>query len=333
MAKANDHTSDSGPLRVDLPELRGYSTVLDDVSRDLGGCETLADGYCNNADFGKIVESLTSDYEALLPQLKELLGENEAVMKQYALATDKTVADFESTDDGVASRFKGDGIDATRGTASYPLSSMGYSTPYAAEGELPEVSFGGFFNSLCWALEKFCGWDVRGEVTDWIAGDVVGLSTQANCWEIVGDRLGTTRDNLRTASSRVYGTWGGQAANSQAAGMVGWDMALTDQSDALKELGQSLKDLAKECVNVAQLVVDCIRLAVDLIASAWALQYIPVVGQVKFVKKCWDSYKRAQKAIAYLKMIISALRFTKSLIVVMIDSLTPTMLPGEPISV
>lgn len=333
MAEARETTSGAGELRVDLPELRGYSTALDDVSRDLGGCEALADSYCVDADFGKIVESLTSDYEALLPQLKELLSENETVMRQYAVATDMTVSDFESTDDGVASRFQGDGIDASRGTASYALSPVGSSTPYAAQGELPEVSFGGFFNSLCWALEKFCGWDVRGEVTDWIAGDVVGLSTQASCWEVVGDRLGTTRDNLRTADSRITTTWNGQAANSHAAGMVVWDMALTDQSDALKELGQSLQDLAKECVNVAQLVVDCIRLAVDLIASAWALQYIPVVGQVKFVKKCWDAYKRAQKAIAYLKMIISALRFTKSLIVVMVDKLTPSMLPGEPISV
>lgn len=333
MPVPEERSHQSGPLRVDLPELRGYAAALDEVSRDLGGCEALADSHCVDAEFGKIVEDLASDYAALLPQLKELLAENETVMKQYARATDRTAVDFERTDDGVAARFQGDGIDASRGTASYPLTSVGSSSPYASEGELPEVSFGGFFNSLCWALEKFCGWDVRAEVTDWIAGDVVGLSTQASCWEIVGQRLGTTRDNLRTCDSRVTNTWRGYAADTHAISMIGWDTALTDQSDSLQELGQSLKDLAKEAVNVAQLVVDCIRLAVDLIASAWALQYIPVVGQVKFVKKCWDAYKTAQKAIAYLKMIAAALRFTKSLIVVMIDSLTPTMLPGEPLSV
>ncbi|PUA79768.1 hypothetical protein [Nocardioides currus] len=333
MAEAREPTGGGGQLRVDLPELRGYATALDDVSRDLGGCEGLANSYCVDADFGKIVEELTSDYAALLPQMKELLAENETVMRQYAVATDRTVGDFERTDDGVASRFQGDGIDASRGSAFFALAPVGASAPYASEGDLPEVSFGFVFDNLCWALEKFCGWDVRGEVTDWIAGDVVGLSTQASCWEIVGDRLGTTRDNLRTADSRVLKTWEGLAANQHAAGMIVWDTALTDQSDSFKELGQSLKDLAKECVNVAQLVVDCIRLAVDLIASAWALQYIPVYGQVKFVKKCWDAYKRAQKAIAYLKMIVSALRFTKSLIVVMVDKLTPTMLPGEPIGV
>ncbi len=115
--------------------------------------------------------------------------------------------------------------------------------------------------------------------------------------------------------------------------MIVWDTALRSQSEGFADLGQALKDLAKEAVNVAQLVVDCIRLAVDLIASAWALQYIPVYGQVKFVQKAWDAYKRAQKAVAYLKMIISAVRATKSLLVVMIDSFTPTMLPPKPISV
>lgn len=46
--------------------------------------------------------------------------------------------------------------------------------------------------------------------------------------------------------------------------------------------------------------------------------------------KCWDAYKRAQKALAYLKMIISAIRMTKSLLNVLIDYLTPTMLPARP---
>jgi uncharacterized protein YukE len=333
MVKIEERSYDSGPLRVELPELRGYAQALDDISRDLGGCEALAASYCGDADFGKIVEDLTSDYAALLPQLKELLGENETLMRDYAVALDRTAADFARTDDGVSSRFEGDGIGGGRGTASYPLTSVGSTTPYASEGDLPEVSFGFVFDNLCWALEKFCGWDVRAAVTDWIAGDTVGLSTQGSCWEVVGTRLGTTKSNIGSCDSRVFDTWSGQAANTHAAGMIVWDTALSSQADGFKDLGQALKELAKEAVNVAQLVVDCIRLAIDLISSAWALQYIPVYGQVKFVKKCWDAYKRAQKALAYLKMIISAVRATKSLVVVMIDSFTPTMLPPRPISV
>lgn len=333
MVRIDERSHDPGPLRVELPELRGYAQALDDVSRDLGGCEALASSYCGTADFGRIVEDLTGDYEALLPQLKELLAENEDLMRQYSVAVDRTVTDFERTDDGVASRFQGDGIGGGRGTASYPLAAVGSATPYASEGDLPEVSFGFVFDNLCWALEKFCGWDVRAAVTDWIAGDTVGLSTQASCWEVVGGRLSTTRDNLGTSDSRLGETWSGQAANSHLLGMIVWDTALRSQAEGFADLGQALKDLAKEAVNVAQLVVDCIRLAVDLIASAWALQYIPVYGQVKFVQKAWDAYKRAQKAVAYLKMIISAVRATKSLLVVMIDSFTPTMLPPKPISV
>lgn len=333
MVRPLETSSDPGPLEVQLPALRGYAVVLDDVSRDLGACEALASSYCTDADFGKIVEDLTSDYAALLPQLQDLLSENETVMQQYAVAVDRTASDFERTDDGVASRFGGDGIDASRGTTSFNLPSVGSSMPYASEGDLPEVSFGFLFDRLAWALETFVGWDVRGAVTDWIAGDVQGLSTQASCWEIIGERLEATRGNLTTADLRIGETWKGQAATTHAIGMITWDMALESQAQGFKDLGESLRSLAEEAVNVAQLVVDCIRLAIDLIASAWALQYIPVYGQVKFAKKAYDAYKRAQKAVAYLKMIMAAIRATKSLVMVMIDSFTPTMLPGKPLSV
>ena len=334
MGRPEEHTSYTPTeLRVDLPELRGYAALLDDTTRDLRRCAALADQHCVDADFGKIVEGLTADYATLLPQLKELLDENGTVMRQYAVAIDRTAADFERTDDGVASRFEGDRIDASRGTARYPAHMVGSSTPHPSEGELPEVSFGFLFDKLAWALEKICGWDVRAEVTDWIAGDTVALSTQAQCWTIIGTRLGAIDGGLGNASKRVTRTWGGYASDVHAIGMIRWDTALASQSTSLKDLGESLRDLAKEAVNVAQLVVDTIRLAVDLIASAWALQYIPVYGQAKFVQKAWHAYKRANKAIAYLKMILSAIRATKSLVVVMVDKLTTDMLPGKPLSV
>ena len=148
MGRPDENTTDFGPLKVDLPELRGYAAVLDDVARDFGRCESLASGYCHDADFGKIVEDVTTDYATLLPQLKELLAENETVMRQYAAAVDRTAADFERTDDGVASRFHGDGINAGRGTARFPHTSVGSQRPSASEGELPEVSFGYAFDRL-----------------------------------------------------------------------------------------------------------------------------------------------------------------------------------------
>lgn len=317
-------------LEVDLAELRGYADAIDDISRDAGGVEHLVASTCVTTDFGKIVEEMTADYAILLPQVKEVLAETEDRLARYARNVDLTAADFLETDDGVASRFQGDGIDARPGTANFALASVGTQAPSATEGELPEVSFGFLFDKLAWALEKFTGWDVRAEVTDWIAGDVVTLSLQADCWRIAGERFSTITDNFTDSSIRIQKTWRGDAAAEEFPKALSWSFVLGDHASAMKDLGANLRDLAKEAVNVAQLVVDCIRLAVDLIASAWALQYIPVVGQVKFVQKAWDAYKRAKKAIAYLQMIVSALRFTKSLIVVMIDSITVEKLPGVP---
>ncbi len=333
MGRAPDTTQDFGDLRVDVPELRGYSDALDDCSRNLGSIEARASASCNDADFGKIVEDLTGDYATLLPQLKDLLAENESLMRDYALAVDKTAAEYVATDDGVSSRFKGDGISAGQGTANYAVSSLVCLSPTPSEGELPEVSFGFLFDNLCWAIEKISGFDVRARVTDWIAGDVVGLSTQANAWQIVGGSLEIVDGDVTEATARVNKTWDGNASGTHAISMYLWSSALKEQASGFRELGTALDELAKEAVHVAQLVVDCIRLAVDLIASAWSLQYIPVYGQAKFIQKAWHAYKRVTKALAYLKMILSAVRATKSLLVVMIDSFTPTMLPGKPLNV
>ncbi|CAB4695024.1 MAG: hypothetical protein F2667_03345 [Actinobacteria bacterium] len=337
MAHAVETPRDSGPLQVDLPDLRGYAQLIDGLGFDLGTLQTQAETYCVDADFGKILEDLTSDYAALLPQLKELLGENEVLMKQYARALDIQVLDYERTDDGVAGSFGSDGIRGDTGTntggfaASSPIDWT--ASPYPSESSLPEVSFGFVFDRLAWALETFCNWDVRTEVTDWIAGDVVGLSTQAHCWQLIGQRLGDTDSSLSTGEIKIYDTWSGQAASAHASSMIGWSQALTSQSTGLADLGEHLRSLAAEAVNVAQMVVDCIRLAIDLITSAWALQYIPIYGQAKFIQKAWNAYKTASKATAYIRMLISALRVVKDYIVVLIDTLTPSMLPPKPMGV
>lgn len=337
MGVPEEHTPDFGPLQVDLPDLRGYAGLTDQLSQDLGAIATMADVYCRDADFGKIVEDLTEDYATLLPQLKTLLDENETVMRAYARALDRGALNYERTDDGVAAQFDGDGITGGGGTNAAkfrPSSPVDYmQSPYPTESSLPEVSFGFVFDKLAWALETFCNWDVRREVTDWIAGDVVDLSTQARCWELISQRLECVRVSLNDGNSLVTETWTGYASAIHSIELIGWDTALTTQRDRLKELGAHLAEVAKEAVNVAQFVVDCIRLAIDLILSAWALQYIPVYGQAKFIQKAWHAYKTANKAVAYLKMLVSLIRTVKSFLVMCYDQLTPSMLPGKPQSV
>lgn len=337
MAVAEERRTQAGELRVHLPDMRGYSALIDAIGTDCGALSAQAETYCSNADFGKILEDLTADYAALLPVLHDLLAEQETLMKDYAIAIDQLVVDYETTDDGVAREFGGDGITGGSGTNSAKfaqVSPLDYlASPYPSESDLPEVSFGYVFDKLAWALEKFCSWDVRAQVTDWIAGDVVDVSTQAKCWEIIGERIGDTRDNLGTGQSLVFQTWSGQAANSHAASMYGWDTALEDQATEFPQLGEYLRQVAEEAVNVAQLVVDCIRLAIDLILGAWSLMYVPVVGQARFVKKAWDAYKQASKATAYLRMFWSFLRTVKDYFVVLFDKLNPAILPSAPLAV
>ena len=334
--RALEGSTTAGELQVDLPELRGYAVLLDQVRSDLGAAHAQAETYCRDADFGKILEDLTGDYAALLPQLVELLAENEQLMKQYALAVDRQAMDYERTDDHVSDGFGGAGITGSAtGTARFaPTASSDHlSTPGPTEGELPQVSFGFLFDKLAWALDTFTGFDVRASVTDWIAGDVVGLSTHASCWELVSQRLECCERNIAAGQARVYATWGGLAANQHASGMIVWGTALQSQTSGLADLAQHLKELCVDAVDTAQFVVDCIRLAIDLVTSAWALQYIPVYGQAKFVQKAWDAYKTASKATAYLRMLWSAIRAVRSFLVMCLDQLHPSMLPAKPLSV
>lgn len=338
MVRAPETTGSAGELRVDLPDLRGYAQLVDEIRFDLSTIHTQVETYCADADFGKIVEDLTDDYATLLPQLKELLAENATLMGSYAVALDQQALDFGRTDGAVADSFGGGGgVSGGSGTntaAFAKVSPLSYlENPYPSESELPEVSFGFMLDKLCWALEKFCGWDLRAEVTDWIAGDVVGLSTQARCWEIVSGRLDSCEQNVTAGQIRVFETWSGQAANSHAAGMYGWTPALQDQSTGLATLGEHLKEVAAQAVSTAQFVVDCVRLAVDLITSAWALQYIPVYGQAKFIQKAWDAYKTASKATAYLRMLFSLIRTVKSFIEMLVSDLTVSSLPPKPLAV
>ncbi len=39
-------------------------------------------------------------------------------------------------------------------------------------GQLPEVSFGGVLDTVAGLIKDVSGWDLRADVTDWIAGDV-----------------------------------------------------------------------------------------------------------------------------------------------------------------
>lgn len=338
MARIDDQPrASAGPLEVDLPTMRGYAGYLDDLSRDLGAIAYRAETTCTTADFGRMLEDLCGDYEALLPTLHQVLNDQERLMRDYGTAVDALTLDFERTDDGVARAFKGaDGITGG-GSTSSAFAGLGPSgtvpTPHPTESAIPEVSFGFVFDKLAWALEEFCGFDVRREVTDFLAGDVVGLTTQAVCWEQLGTRIGLHHDGLVTAQRLASSQWHGEAANSHFAAMIAWDGPLEDQSTMFPELGAYLRELGKQAVHTAQFVVDCIRLAIDLILGAWSLMYIPIVGQARFVKKAWDAYKQASKATAYLRMLWSFLRTVKDYIRVLHDTLTPASLPSAPQSV
>ncbi|RYB94502.1 hypothetical protein EUA93_09195 [Nocardioides oleivorans] len=319
-------------VTVEISDLRGYADVVDDMATYLGRASGYADTHCNATDFGLLLDPLASDYSALLPRMKTLLSDQVALMKANATAIDQTLQDFLTTDAQEAERHGGQATITDDGTsASYygnPLTEFGSPTP--DESDLPEIDFGFPFDQLAWALEKICGYDVRREVTDYLAGDVVEVSRQSNAWYMVGSATGSYSWCLRNANVIVARTWTGDAAESTIQRMDEWKESLDQQGTDFHQVGAHLADIAADAVDMAQLAVDLIKYAIDLIAAAWSSQWIPVYGQAKFVKKAWDAYQIVKKAWDKISEFLDVLNLVLSSLEIIYSSLNPVELPAAP---
>lgn len=322
----------AGEVTVELGDLRGYADVVDDVSRYLGRVSGYADTHCVTTDFGPMLDKLADEYAALLPQMRQFLAEQVELMEASALAIDRTLRDFRTTDAQEARRHGGRATitDDGRSTAYHgnPMTELG--SPSPDESELPEVDFGFPFDQLAWALEKICGYDIRREVTDWLVGDVVEVSKQSNAWYMVGSAATSYSQWLQNADIIVARTWTGDAATSTIDRMEEWKETLDEQGTDFGQVGAHLADIAGDAVEVAQLVIDLIKFAVDLIAAAWASQWIPIYGQAKFAVKAWDAYHKVKEAWDKLQMFLDVLGLVVGYLKVLDDKLNPINLPAAP---
>lgn len=317
---------------VELADLRGYSDVVDDISRYLGRTSGYADRHCSSTDFGKMLQPLSAEYSSLLPQMREMLADQVELMQASAAAIDRTLRDFRITDAEEAERHGGRGRISNDGkSVTYygnPMTRL--SSPAPRESELPEVDFGFPFDQLAWALEKICSYDIRREVTDFLVGDVVEVSKQSAAWYMVGSATSSYSWYLRNANVTVAKTWTGDAADSTIGRMDEWKEALDDQGTAFDQVAEHLKDIAADAVEMAQLAIDLIKFALDLIASAWAAQAIPVYGQAKFAKKAWDAYKIVKRAWDKISFFLDTLKLIVGYFGVLHDKLNPVNLPAAP---
>lgn len=319
-------------VTVELGDLRGFADVVDDISGYLGRASGYAATHCSSTDFGPMLDPLASDYGTLLPQMQQLLADQVELVRAAAVSLDQTLQDFRTTDAQEAERHGG-GVTITddgKSTTFWGNPLTEFRSPVPNESELPEIDFGFPFDQLAWALEKICGYDVRREVTDWLVGDVVEVSTQSSAWFVVGSATDSYAWHIGNANTIIARTWTGDAADAAVAKMGEWQDALAQQGIDFDQIGAHLSDIAADAVDMAQLAIDLIKFAVDLIAAAWASQWIPIYGQAKFAVKAWDAYHKAKEAWDKLQLFLDLLKLILGYFEILHSKLNPVNLPAAP---
>lgn len=315
---------------VDYQLAYGLAAQVDRASGHMGLCHQTATVELADANFGKILELITSDYAALLPTFHHVLDESGQRLGLFGTAIEQSLQAYQDADDAVASRLGEGGIPPS-------TAATGFEDPYAVTlvcsqvtTDLPEVSFGYIFDKVCDLIVWVGFRDPREYVTQWIAGDVGKAYTQGEAWNVLGDALQGVSGNLDSGANALPGAWTGQTADAIGDRLREWSALLAEHSGAAASMAGHVLDMADQAVAMAQVVVDIIKTVISLCSAALSSAYIPGYGQwkaIKTVKEAWELVNNARKVITTfwnaVKMVISWIR-------AFIQSFSITALPPAP---
>lgn len=319
-------------LRVDLSSLGAWSDQVERASGNLGNAESYARSHIADGDFGRILELITGDYEALIGGFHSVLETDSQRLSGFASALDLTREDFAETDAQVAQTY-GVGaaiVDGGRAQFHDARAAGSIPAPSISGDVLPEVSFGYLLDKCCDLIVWVGGPDPREYVTQWIAGDVGKASLQAEAWEHLSVCVDSVQRNLDAGLSRIGQTWAGGAAQNAAARTTSWIEALATQSTSCTSLAGHLRDMVEQAVQMAQVVVDIIKTVVSIVTAALSSAYIPGWGQWKAIKTVKEAITLVNNARKVITVFWNAITMIKDSIIMIINQFSLTALPPEP---
>lgn len=319
-------------LAVDLSALGAWSRQVERAGRHAGRAEGYARNHIADGDFGRILEIITGDYEALIPAFHSALDADQKRLASFGSALEATQEDLAETDAQVAQDF---GIGARivdGGRASSPDVRQAGSIPAPSTNgvELPEVTFGYLMDKCCDLIVWVGGPDPREYVTKWIAGDVGKASLQASAWDHLSDCLDSVQRNLDAGDDRIAQTWRGGAAANAHARAQSWVTALSSQSSSCATMAAHLRDMVDQAVQMAQVVVDIIKTVVSLVSAALSSAYIPGWGQWKAIKTVKEAITMVNNARKVITVFWNAITMVKDGIIMIVNQFSLTELPAEP---
>ncbi|WP_310530094.1 hypothetical protein [Nocardioides sp.] len=319
-------------LRVDLSSLGAWSDQVERAGDNLGTAGEYSRSHLSDGDFGRILELITSDYEALIGSFHSVLDTDAQRLTGFSSALDLTREDFAETDAQVAQTFGLGAAIVDGGSVTFPDARPAGSIPAPSNsGEiLPEISFGYLLDKCCDLITWVGGPDPREYVTKWIAGDIAKASLQAEAWEHLSACVDSVQRNLDAGLGRVGQTWGGGAAQNATARTTSWIEALTTQSTSCTSMAGHLRDMVEQAVQMAQVVVDIIKTVVSLVSAALSSAYIPGWGQWKAIKTVKEAITLVNNARKVITVFWNTITMIKDSIIMIINAFSFSSLPPEP---
>lgn len=329
----------SSSFTVEISDLRGWAQQVSRASNDMVSAHDYATGNIADADFGRILEVITSDYAAMLPAFRGILQADGTGLDTTHSALNASANSYKTMDERSRDHFTelaGGGIMHTvddgvaNGFDDRSSASATLTPPDGGGAALPEVSFGWILDKVCDLVIWVGGPDPREYVTKWIAGDIQKAARHASAWQHVADCVNAVDVNLDSGRAAIASTWTGSAATAAATHMDRWGTSLTDQSSAMRQMSRYLMDAVDQAVKMAQVVVDIIKTVISLVSAALSNAAIPFYGQWKLIKTVKEAIVMINNARKVIMVFWNAMNMVKSLIIACIATFSAESLPPAP---
>jgi uncharacterized protein YukE len=323
-------------VTVEISDLRGWAGQVGRASGDLGTAHDYATSNVADANFGKIMELITSDYAGLLTAFHTVLAADGTGLGKAGSALGASADTYRSADEKSKSRFTelpggetGDITDDGVANGFDDLAPAAAKLTPATDGgaALPEVSFGWILDKVCDLVVWVGGPDPREYVTKWIAGDVAKAARQVSAWQHIADCVDAVDANLDSGRAAIVKTWTGDASTASAGHMDKWSTCLGGQSAAMRQIAGHLHDTIDQAVKMAQVVVDIIKTVISLVSAALSNAAIPGYGQWKLIQTVKEAITMINSARKVIMVFWNALNMVKALIIATVATFSAESLP------
>ncbi|MFC7310073.1 hypothetical protein ACFQVC_38375 [Streptomyces monticola] len=313
-------------FRVEPTAIQGFSTL---VSRGADGATKAVEYTADNAKIdtmagGKLWDLVAGEHDQHVEAAKKALRKVQSVLQSSHTELSKSATYYRETDKGEAEKMDatypgskggggapaeggngsdfGDAQDAAgtlkppEGDSDNPI--VSYGQGHAAEFEQSPVQktvgtmmdLGSPSTVAVEAVKLLFGFDIFGEINNWVFGDWNKYNDCAGVWGSLGSFCDATAANLKKGTDNVGVTWQGNAYDAAKVYFDEFSKKLADFKETFESLKSCYEQAAMQAFQLAEVLKAGIVFIADMaiiwmanMAAATAVNAIPVGGQAASV--------------------------------------------------